>query len=278
MFYFDCFIFIIFLIVFQDRSSRLIIISLRHRIQSMNQLILPLFAPPIFTFENIVVHEGIQKAVSVVQSIYSIGERPLPSLFLFGPHGTGKTHILKAVASRLEERSDRGIRPVKFISPIGDPPLFKDLERLTAEEEVPTQEISGAVIDDVHFIDRDSAANLWNLANKLTRYGAPLIMGSLYSPEEVFEDNPHLKSRVTSGLVFTLDVPEDSIRILILDKMARDRNVRLPHDVAHYLVTRKSRNVKELSRLLDILDKESLQLKRRITLPLVRMLEQEGMF
>jgi chromosomal replication initiation ATPase DnaA len=167
---------------------------------------------------------------------------------------------------------------VKFISPIGDPPLFKDLERLTAEEEVPTQEISGAVIDDVHFIDRDSAANLWNLANKLTRYGAPLIMGSLYSPEEVFADNPHLKSRVTSGLVFSLDVAEDSIRILILDKMARDRNVRLPHDVAHYLVTRKSRNVKELSRLLDILDKESLQLKRRITLPLVRMLEQEGMF
>jgi len=59
--------------------------------------------------------------------------------------------------------------------------------------------------------------------------------------------------------------------------MAKDRNVRLPHEVANYLVTRKSRNVKELERLMEILDNESLRLKKRITLSLVKYVEQEGL-
>ena len=75
-----------------------------------------------------------------------------------------------------------------------------------------------------------------------------------------------------------LDVPNDSVRLLIVDKMARDRNIRISEDVCRYLVTRKSRNVKELERLLDILDQTSLELQRRITIPLVKLLEHQGRF
>ena len=46
--------------------------------------------------------------------------------------------------------------------------------------------------------------------------------------------------------------------------------------VIHYLITRKSRNIKELGGILDILDHASLELKRRITVPLIKMLEKEG--
>jgi chromosomal replication initiation ATPase DnaA len=63
---------------------------------------------------------------------------------------------------------------------------------------------------------------------------------------------------------------------MILDKMARDINVRIAPDVTHYLVTHKSRNVSELARILEALDTVSLQLKRRITLPIVKLLEKEG--
>jgi chromosomal replication initiation ATPase DnaA len=42
-------------------------------------------------------------------------------------------------------------------------------------------------------------------------------------------------------------------------------------------VSRKSRNVKELEGLLDILDRASLELKRRITIPLIKTLEKEGL-
>jgi chromosomal replication initiation ATPase DnaA len=78
-------------------------------------------------------------------------------------------------------------------------------------------------------------------------------------------------------LVLELTPPEDPVRMLILDKMARDKNVRIPREVAGYLVTRKSRNIKELERIVDILDRKSLQLKRRITVPLIKLLEEDGL-
>ncbi|MCX5861594.1 MAG: DnaA/Hda family protein [Deltaproteobacteria bacterium] len=243
----------------------------------MTQLLLPLYSPPLFTFGNIVVHEGIEKAVSTVRSVYGSGDRPFPYLFIHGPHGTGKTHILKAIVCLLKQRTDLGAGIVKFLTPEGDPPRFENLKDLAFADEMTGYEIRGLVIDDLHVLGQDDTLHLWNLANKLTRSGAPLIMSSLHSPEEVFFNNPHLKSRVTSGLVFILEVPDDSIRTLILDKMAKDRNVRLPHEVANYLVTRKSRNVKELERLMEILDNESLRLKKRITLSLVKYVEQEGL-
>jgi len=80
-----------------------------------------------------------------------------------------------------------------------------------------------------------------------------------------------------AGLVFGLKSPEDRARIMILDKMARDRNIRIAPDVTHYLVTHKSRSIGELAAIIEALDMASLQSKRRITVPLVKILEKDGM-
>ncbi len=116
---------------------------------------------------------------------------------------------------------------------------------------------------------------MWNLANKLTTSASPLIMASQNGPYDCFGSDDHLSSRITSGLVLQLYEPENFVRLLILDKIARDMCIRLPREVASYLITRKSRNLNDLSRLLEILNKASLELQRRITLPLVKALEKE---
>ena len=122
----------------------------------------------------------------------------------------------------------------------------------------------------------EDSAHLWTLANQLTRSGGALILAGSTAPHLMFLDNPHLQSRVLSGLVLSLEAPEDSERMLILDKMAKDRNIRVSRETFHYLLTRKSRNVKDLAELLDVLDRASLELKRRITIPFIKSLETEG--
>ncbi len=243
----------------------------------MNQLVLPLTTPPRFTFESLIIHEGIRTAVSTIQSVYGTGDLPLPPLFLHGPPGTAKTHILTALASLLDSRFASEARVSKFISAVGDPPQFPDLKSLVSEAEDRIQSLCGVIVDDAHLVDEEDSAHLWSLSNKLTRSGAPLILAARTPPEEIFPSNAHLRSRIVSGLVLGLEPPEDPVRMLIVDKMARDKNVRISHEVCAYLVSRKSRNIKELERLLDILDRASLQLKRRITIPLAKMLEKEGL-
>jgi DnaA regulatory inactivator Hda len=223
-----------------------------------------------------VMHEGIQEAVSAIRSVYAAGKVPVPSLFLHGPAGTGKTHILRALVTLLDEVfSEHGLS-ARFVEPMGDEPSFPDLERLATEDGTILQRICAVIVDNVHLVQGADCAHLWSLSNKVTRLGAPLIMGSRTPPDKTFSHDPHLHSRIVSGLVFGLEPPEDAVRLLILDKMARDRNVRISPDVTKYLITRKSRNINELNKLLDVLDRASLQMKRRITVPLIKMLEKQG--
>lgn len=242
----------------------------------MIQLLLPLKTPPAFSFENLVVHRGIQAALAAILSAYGDEEPPFPSLFLFGPTGTGKTHLLKALLSRLATCAGESAKAVVFISPQGDPPRFPELERIISCASVTLAELAAVAVDDIHMLDDQGKTHLWTLANMLTRSGAPMLLAGRTSPEDLFHNNPHLRSRVNAGLVFRLEPPEDSDRFLIIDKMARDRNVRISADVARYLVTRKSRNISEIEKLLGILDTASLESGRRITLPFIRLLEDQG--
>ena len=242
----------------------------------MTQMVLALSTPPRFTLTNLVAHDGIQEALSTIRSVYETSHRPLPSLFLYGTPGTGKTHILRALTDLLKEQTCSSHGTFPFVEPSGSPPSFPDLERLIEETGQESSPLCGVTIDDVHLIHGEDESHLWSLSNKLTRSGAPLLMGSRASLDDIFEGNPHVQSRIGSGLVFRLEPPDDATRMMIMDKLARDRNVRISREVIHYLIHRKARNIKELDNVLDLLDKASLERKRRITVPFIKLLEGEG--
>jgi len=187
-----------------------------------------------------------------------------------------KTHIITAVTRLLADRSLPDHSVVEVIAPQGFPPGTRALKHVVLKTDGELAAMCCVAVDDVHLIQDEDQADLWNLSNRMTRIGAPLLMTARLSGEEVFPENPHLRSRINAGLVFALDPPQDQDRLLILDKMARDRSIRVPQEVCNYLVTRKARNIKELAKALEVLDSASLELKRRITVPLIKMLEADG--
>ncbi|MEW6137909.1 MAG: DnaA/Hda family protein [Thermodesulfobacteriota bacterium] len=248
--------------------------AFRRTMGCMDQLVLSLSTPPRYSFESLVVHEGIQHAVMTIHSTYATPKRPLPSLFLHGLPGTGKTHLLNALAELLREVfREEGLR-VEIVS-VESLAADAAFDELLANPDG-TADLCGVVVDNIHEAQGQTAAHIWNLSNKLTRSGAALLMSSRKIPEETFPNDPHMTSRITSGLVLELQAPDDAVRVLIIDKMARDRSIRISRDVAHYLVTHKSRNISDLSKIIGILDHASLRLKRRITIPLIKSLEKDG--
>lgn len=236
----------------------------------MKQLTLELATAPKFTFDNIISHDGIGEAFKALRFLCESTQKPFPPVFLTGASGTGKTHLLSAAVSTLENRFDRAF---PLISCSGDSG-HRELEEFgTSSDEDDT--LPGIAIDDVDELQPEDFLTLWNLCNKLTRRGSPIFMTATRSPERIFDDNDHLKSRIMSGLIFQLTPPEDHVRLLIMDKMARDKSLKIPREVHFYLITRKSRNLKELESIIRELDQASLQFKRRITIPFVKMLESE---
>ncbi len=236
----------------------------------MIQTLLALTTRPTFSFSNLVIHEGNQEAAIVLRQTYGKSKKSYPYLFLHGAEGSGKTHILHAVAE--------SIRGIYSMSPVfvnfSDLSSFEQLEILIQR---PDTEMPPAVaIDDIHLVTTDQSGTLWTIINKLTRCGACLITTSRLGPSDIFPTNPHLQSRVLSGLVFGVKGPDDNARMLVLDKISADKQIRISRDVYNFLARRKTRNVKDLARLLDALDAASLEYKRPITIPFIKLLEKDG--
>jgi chromosomal replication initiator protein len=128
------------------------------------------------------------------------------------------------------------------------------------------------MVDDLHLMpdDGDLRAALWQVFNDFHSSGRTIVMAGLYAPRELPYLDDHLVSRLLWGLVARLDVSDDHSRQMILKKIAGDRQVRIPDDVVDFILMTTSREVGDLITAFEAVFRLSMELKRRITLPLAR--------
>lgn len=182
------------------------------------------------------------------------------SLFLFGPEGTGKTHLLEATCVAAYAKS----RQAHFL-PLGKatlaPACLEDLEHADL-----------VCIDDVHIVlqDRDWEEALFHFYNRAKATGCRMVFSSRSPLNSLSFTLPDLQSRLAWGLIYGIKTPNDEERRAILQWRAHQRGLKLPDPVVNYLMHRYSRHVGELLLALDKLDRASLMLKQGITLNLVK--------
>ena len=185
---------------------------------------------------------------------------PVPT-YLWGEAGSGKSHLLKAVASALREQG----ASVGWLDPsVHARPEFD--ERWAA-----------VLLDDVHLYSTAQQALAFNWFVNATSpgSGAPrwvLAAGSVPPADLPLRDD--LRTRLGWGHVFQLQVPNEDECRRILQNEAAARGVTYSADVLDYMLKRFSRDLSSLMQLLDMLDEFALRNKRAITIPLLKtMLE-----
>ena len=172
------------------------------------------------------------------------GEVADTAIYIWGPPGSGKTHLLNALAAEAGGLLWNG---TANITP--DAPLIAvdDVESLS----------ESAQIDAFDAFNRAKAAGrLWVAAGE----NAPAGLG-------VRED---LRTRLGWGLIYRLYPLSDEDMQAALIKHARDLGFDLDPGIAGWLLTRTSRDLGYLLQVVEALDRYSLQTKRRITLPLLK--------
>lgn len=87
---------------------------------------------------------------------------------------------------------------------------------------------------------------------------------------------PDLATRLSWGPVLALSGLDDAARREALQRRASARGLELPAETLDYLLTRASRNMGQLDALLGRLDRASLAAKRRLTVPFVRTVMEDG--
>jgi DnaA family protein len=183
---------------------------------------------------------------------------PVPT-YLWGPGGSGKTHLLKAVAESLREQ---GAGAGWLDASLVEPPEF-------------SENWAVVLLDDVHLytaVQQHTAFNWFVNAQALQR--GVLAAGAM--PPADLKLREDLRTRLAWGHVFQLQVLSEPERRAVLRQAADARGVFLGDDVMDFMLTRFSRDLGSLMQLLEHLDGYALQTKRAITIPLIKsMLESE---
>jgi DnaA family protein len=181
---------------------------------------------------------------------------PVPT-YLWGAHGSGKTHLLKAVAEALREQG----AAAGWLEPADhQPPEFDERWAVV-------------LLDDVHLYtaEQQHAAFNW-FVNAQTMQRGVLAAGSLPPADLPLRED--LRTRLGWGHVFQLQVLSEPERRAVLRQAADARGIFLGDEVMDFMLTRFSRDLGSLMQLLEQLDGYALQTKRAITIPLIRsMLE-----
>lgn len=194
--------------------------------------------------------------------------RAEPGGWLWGGPGTGKTHLLQAVASAAD---DAGIGSVYL--PLGE------LARYGAAPLAGLGDLGLVAVDDL-----DAAAGraeleraLFSLYNALQEAGGRLLVASRAAPAGIPIALADLRSRLGAGLVYQLHRLGDEDCIEALRMRAAVRGLELPAETARFLMRRLPRDIASLCGWLERLDHASLAAQRRLTVPFVRdVLDQTG--
>ncbi|MGN6703648.1 MAG: DnaA regulatory inactivator Hda [Burkholderiaceae bacterium] len=188
---------------------------------------------------------------------FAAGDASIPdrTLYLWGPSGAGKTHLLQALAASPETRY--------LDADAGD------------DEFVYASGISLWLLDDCDRLSPAAQVAAFGLFNQVREHGALLVAAGSAAPMQLplRED---LRTRLGWGLVYQLHELSDDEKVAALERAARARGMMVAPGVLPYLLTHFERDMRSLSSLLDALDRHSLEMKRPITLPLLRDLLQHG--
>jgi DnaA family protein len=187
---------------------------------------------------------------------------PLPAtpVYLHGPGGCGKTHLLQALAARCQ-----GAGQVVGWFDAGD-----------AQPWLLSPGWSTVVLDRCEMLEEAAQRAAFVLFEDAAAHGVQWVAAGRLPPVDlpVRED---LRTRLAWGHVFAIQPLPDAETRAALRQEADRRGIFLSDEVMSFLLSRFARDLGHLMHLLDRLDEYGLSKARRITVPLVRqMLIEEG--
>jgi DnaA family protein len=186
-------------------------------------------------------------------------------VWLCGPGGSGKTHLLQAVCAAAGEFLRAGYFPLRELLLLGTGVLegLPQLECLCLDD---VDAVAGRL---------DWERALFELYRETEERGGRLIAAAASPPALLRWALPDLGSRFGASAIFQLRVLDEADQREALRLRAHLRGLELPPETARWLQRRFPRDMHSLYGLLDTLDEAAIVAQRRLTVPFIRQVLRE---
>ena len=175
---------------------------------------------------------------------------PTPHAIVYGPAGSGKTHLLSVWSNKANavELSAETLGDVPVADQLGDGRAWV-LDRLDAVR------------------DETQLFHLWNLVRE--RNGA-LLAACRNAPSRLPFHLPDLTSRLAASTIVEILAPDDALLGALLVKLFQDRHLTVDPSVISFLQLRLERTFAAYRDAVQAIDRAGLAARRKVTVPLVR--------
>ncbi len=187
-------------------------------------------------------------------------------IYLYGPTGMGKSHLLQAACHQSDTLGLASLYlPLQELVDYSPQDLFEGLEQLEL-----------VCLDDIQCVlgKKQWEQALFNLFNRLAENKTRLLVSGDCAIRELPIKLPDLQSRLSWGSVYKLSAIGDEQQLAVFQFRAEKRGLAVNDEVAQYIYHRCQRDMDALVDVLDKLDSASLKEQRRLTVPFVKLVLQ----
>ena len=195
----------------------------------------PLAGPsPQLTFEEFVIGGSNRLAHAAALAVAEMPGQAYNPLFLYGPPGLGKTHLLHSIANYIELFGSgltvRLTTAEAFVNEFVAALQSKSVEHFKAR----FRHSDVLLIDDVQFLERKTRTEeeFFHTFNALHETGAQVVLTSDRLPRDLAGLEDRLRARFAAGLVTDMAAPDATTRLTILRKHAARAGLALRDESA----------------------------------------------
>jgi chromosomal replication initiator protein len=204
---------------------------------------------PRYTFEQFVIGSSNRFAHAAALSVAESPARSYNPLFIYGPAGLGKTHLLHAIGHHVRQLfTTKRIRYVSTETMMNE---FIDSMRVKTMPAFKRRyrEVDVLLIDDIQFLERTEQLQeeFFHTFNDLHTRGSQIVISSDRPPKSIAKIEDRLRSRFEWGLITDIQPPEFETRLAILRKKADSEQLQgIPAEVLAFIAEHVRDNVREL--------------------------------
>ncbi len=204
---------------------------------------------PSYTFDRFVIGESNRLAHAAALAVAEAPAEAYNPLFLHGPPGLGKTHLLAAIANYLRDSAPE--LNVRYSTAEGFTNEFVTALHASGSEEFKRRyrDIDVLLIDDVQFLEgkRHTEEEFFHTFNALYEAGSQLVLSADRIPSELSTLAARLRDRFEWGLTVAVEPPNLATRLIVLRRLVREADVEVADaDALTVLARRIDANIRQL--------------------------------
>jgi len=225
-----------------------------------DQLTLPVAPPEFYRFEDFQPGDN-GEVVSYLQKWVTSDQRESDLCFISGKAGTGKTHLLHAIA---ELATQNQLAVVYFD--------LVELLALSPECLLGMEQYQIVCLDNLHILTGNLPWQqaVFDLINRVLEADKRIVFSADKLPKALDLELKDLVSRLDWGVNYSLKPLSDEQLVQALITKASSKGLTLPIEVAKFLLKHFRRDMGSLVEVLEKLDQRSLQTQRNLTIPFVK--------